>query len=239
MKIFIDAGHNDQRIDTGACGNGLREQDITFEISQKLMNKLKNINIDVIMSRTTKTTIIGYDLNSSLKNRATMANEWKADLFISIHCNSATATNAKGTEVYVYNTSSKIYTLANNICKKICESIGTVNRGVKTANFSVLRNTTMPAMLIETAFISNSEDAKKLKNNQNEIVEAIFSQIVSYYGLTQIINNANNIEDVASIVAGLNKYGIVTDKILWLEKLKNDNSAYWLAKKSLDYINNH
>ena len=84
MKIFIDAGHNYGKWNTGAEGNGLREQDITFGIAEKLSRKLKSVNVEVKMSRNKVTDILGTSNGTSLSTRADMANDWNADLFISI-----------------------------------------------------------------------------------------------------------------------------------------------------------
>ena len=161
MKIFIAAGHNDKNIDTGATGNGLKEQDITFVISYLLAQKLKAVDVDVKLSREKKETIIGTDLNSSLSARAKMANDWGAKLFISIHCNAFINSEANGTETYTYGTTSKAYELSKKLCDAISAKIGTYNRGAKTAKYAVLKKTSMSAILIETAFITNPNDAMK------------------------------------------------------------------------------
>lgn len=185
MKIFIDAGHNDSKWNIGAAGNGLREQDITYDISKILANKLQEAGIQVKLSRENKTDILGTDNSTSLSARAKMANAWDADLFISIHCNSASSASASGTEVFTYSTSSKSYALAQKICQGICNKLKTKNRGTKTANFAVLRQTSMPAILIETAFISNALDASLLKNKQDDFASAICNEVCSYYGIQQ------------------------------------------------------
>ena len=181
MKIFIDAGHNDSKFDTGAVGNGLKEQDITFTISTLLAEKLKSVGVDVMLSRKYKTDILGKDLNSSLSTRAKMANEWGADLFLSMHCNSYWLSSANGTETYTYSKTSEVYELSKEICTAISKKLDTYNRGAKTANFAVLKKTTMPAILIETAFISNKNDAQKLRDRQKDFVESIFEEICKHY----------------------------------------------------------
>lgn len=181
MKIFIDPGHNDSKIDTGATGNGLKEQDITFAMATLLAEKLKAVGVDVMLSRKNKTDILGTDLNSSLSKRAKMANQWGANLFISIHCNSFILASANGTETYTYSKTSKAYELSKNICNSISKRVGTYNRGSKTASFAVLKQTSMPALLIETAFISNKNDAEKLRDRQEDFVDAIFEEICKHY----------------------------------------------------------
>ena len=183
MKIFIDAGHNDKLCDTGATGNGLKEQDITFAVSNILAEKFKNVDVDVKLSRPTKSTILGTHLNSSLNERAELSNKWGADLFLSIHCNSFWLASANGTEVYAYSKKSTAYTLGEKIAKNISKQLGTYNRGIKTGNFAVLKKTSMPALLIELAFIRNVNDAQKLKDRQEEFADAIFQEICEYYNL--------------------------------------------------------
>jgi hypothetical protein len=183
MKVFIDAGHNDAKVDTGATGNGLREQDITYHISKQLGKKLKLVGFDVIYSRNNIDDIIGTSISSSLNKRATMANNSGADLFLSIHCNAYYLKSANGTETYVYNKNSKVYDLAKNISKRISNDLEIKNRGTKTASFVVLKKTTMPAILIETAFITNKTDAEKLKNRQDDFVSAIYEEICNYYNI--------------------------------------------------------
>ena len=87
MKICIDAGHNYSGFDTGAIGNGLREQDVTFSIADKLRYLLKQKGIDVIMTRNNFTDNIGGNAKDSINERAKIANRAKCDYFISIHCN--------------------------------------------------------------------------------------------------------------------------------------------------------
>ena len=87
MKIMLDAGHNASGGDTGAQGNGLKEQDVTYQIAQKVGDRLKKQGILVKYSRDTVTSNVGKTLSESINGRVKMANDWKADLFISIHCN--------------------------------------------------------------------------------------------------------------------------------------------------------
>lgn len=183
MKIFIDAGHNDKLCDTGATANGLKEQDITFAVSNILAEKFKNVDVDVKLSRPTKSTVLGTDLNSSLNERAELSNKWGTDLFLSIHCNAFWLASANGTEVYAYSKKSSAYNLGEKIAKNISKQLGTYNRGIKTDNFAVLKKTSMPALLIELAFISNVNDAQKLKDRQEEFADAIFQEVCEHYNL--------------------------------------------------------
>ena len=182
MKIFIDAGHNDSGYDTGAQGNGIREQDITYGISKKLSEKLQGAGFELKESRPEKGTILGYSETSSLQKRCDMANQWNADYFISIHCNAASA-SAKGTETYIVGRGGQAEQLAEKVQGAIVNRLGTTDRGVKTANYKVLSGTSMPAILVETAFITNTEDAGKLKNRQEDFAESIFQGICEHTGV--------------------------------------------------------
>lgn len=170
-KIFIDAGHGGS--DPGALGNGLKEKDIVLSIAQKLTDLFKAKGIQVSNSRYTDTSV-------GLAERAEMANNWGADLFISIHANALDGSgSAYGTECYTYpNSTAENKRLSADICSSISSNLGTYNRGHREADFAVLRLTKMPAVLIETAFIDNAQDAYKLQNKQDEFASAICTAII-------------------------------------------------------------
>ena len=177
MKIFIDAGHNYSGFDTGAEGHGLREQDVTFYIADKLRNLLISAGHTVMMSREKLTDNVGSSLSDSLNTRVTMANRFGIHLFVSIHCNAYNG-QAGGTETFVYSLESQAATYAEKIQKAIVRKLGTKDRGVcERSDLFVLRKTLMPALLIETAFIDNGEDALLLKNRQDDFAAAIFEGI--------------------------------------------------------------
>lgn len=176
-KVHIDFGHGGK--DPGSLGNGLREKDITLSIGTKVVNTLKRHNVQVSTSRTN-------DKFVSLSNRAKMANNANADCFVSIHTN-AHDSNAQGVETFSFPNSVNGRKLAQSIQNNvISKGIYTKNRGIKTANFAVLRETRMPSALIETAFITNKEDAKLLKTKQNEFAEAIAKGILDYLRIRYI-----------------------------------------------------
>ncbi len=201
MKVFIDAGHNYSGTDTGAYANGMREQDITFKIAEKLAELLKKSGFTVGMSREKNTDILGRTVTESLNMRCKKANSQKADLFISLHCNSCANSAANGTETYVYSKSGKAAALAKALNNRICAKLGTANRGVKTAGFAVLKNTVMPAVLVETAFISNKSDSEKLKNRPDEFADAICSAICGYYGIKNRTEGEADLNDSVKIAA--------------------------------------
>ena len=189
IKVFIDAGHGGT--DPGAVGNGLKEKDIVLSIATKLGALLNGRGISIKYSRTNDTYL-------SLEERARLANAWGADLFVSIHANSATS-SVRGTECYTHptaNTATK--TLSGNVSRAISSKFGISNRGHKEANFAVLRLSNMPAILVETAFISNSSDANLLNTRQTDFSIAIANSILSYFNgrtidTSYILSQAKNI----------------------------------------------
>jgi len=189
IKVFIDAGHGGS--DPGAVGNGLKEKDIVLSIATKLGALLNGRGISIKYSRTTDTYL-------SLEERARLANAWGADLFVSIHANSATS-SVRGTECYTHptaNTATK--TLSGNVSRAIANKFGISNRGHKEANFAVLRLSNMPSILVETAFISNSSDANLLNTRQADFSVTIANSILSYFSkktidISYVLSQAKNI----------------------------------------------
>lgn len=175
VKVFLDAGHGGK--DPGALGNGMREKDIALSITKKIGSILNRHNVQVVYSRTT-------DVFLELSDRARKANNANVDCFVSIHTNAFKDSSAQGVETYSYPGSSKGKKLAKSIQDEIIKAkLYTKNRGTKTANFAVLRQSRMPAALIETAFITNKQDAQLLKNKQNEFATAIAKGILKYLGI--------------------------------------------------------
>lgn len=183
MKIFIDAGHNYSGFDTGAVGHGLREQDITFYVSKLLGERLSDAGFDIKYSRENFTDNVGSDVSSSIAQRCNMANSWGADYFVSIHCNSYSSPDANGTETLVYSKNGKSSILAEIINKNLA-ALGLKNRGVKVrSDLGVLKNTSMPAVIVELAFISNVDDAYFLEHRQSELAQAVYVAVLEFCGL--------------------------------------------------------
>ncbi len=169
LRIFINPGH-DMDLDSGACANGIREVDIALAIGEKVKKTMEVIGYPCQL-------IQSDNLNGETEGKPNVcatANNSGADIFISIHCNSAANISAKGTETLVYSTGGKAELLAKCIQTQIVNSLGTVDRDIKERpDLCVLRETTMPAVLVETAFISNQEDAYKLMYRIEEFANAI------------------------------------------------------------------
>ena len=175
MKWYLDFGHGGK--DSGAIGpTNLKESDIALKIGMMVKEKLENAFEKVITTR-------DNDKYYSLDYRTKKANNENSDYFISIHLNSASNTSAKGCEVWLYDENSKLQTLANNLCNNLATKMNTPNRGIKySKKLAVLKNTKMPALLIEIDFISNKEVENYLRNDKNlkNISDTISSTLLSF-----------------------------------------------------------
>ena len=186
IKIYIDQGHNPSGFNTGAEGNGYFEQDLTNEIGRRLYNLLRtNPEFTPRLSRPTPETILGTNNSTSLTERVRQANSWPADIFISLHNNAAENPNATGNEALVYGPGSTVAeALGSRILEQLTLTTGLRNRGiVYRPGLYVLKETSMPAVLVEMGFISNSYDADLLANSPYLFATGIYRGILSYYGL--------------------------------------------------------
>lgn len=173
---MLDAGHGGN--DSGAAYNGRLEKDDNLRMTLAVGERLARSGERVIYTRTDDTTV-------ELTDRSAMANAAGATYFVSFHRNSA-STVGRGVEVY-YHTSLSAQSTAARMAAPVQDALvacGFHNRGVKQANFSVLRKTSMPAILIELAFINNEAENAKLDAEFDRIADAIASALLSFVGKT-------------------------------------------------------
>ena len=190
--IFLDPGHGGS--DSGAVENGVREKDLTLSVYSKVSSRLASLGYTVLTSRNT-------DKDVGLVNRADQANKSNADMFLSIHFNAGGRGTAYGIETYYYkheqgyepainkdkhNSPERIEKsrkLANKIQQNLLYKTGAYDRGVKRASFAVLRETSIPSILVELGFIDNQEEVNKIKTNeyQEKLADGIVDGIVEYY----------------------------------------------------------
>ena len=179
MKWYLDFGHGVK--DPGAIGpTNLKESDTVLKIGMMAKETLENAFEKVITTREN-------DKYYSLDYRTKKANNENCDCFISIHLNSATNKSAKGCEVWLYDENSKLKTLANNLCTNLSTKLNTPRRGVKySKKLAVLKNTNMPALLIEVDFISNSEVENNLRDNNclKDIADIISFSLLGFLNKT-------------------------------------------------------
>lgn len=179
--IVVDPGHGGDK--PGAISVNKRyEKDLNLSISLKLRDKLMALGYDVIMTRET-------DVDVDLYERANIANRINADLFISIHGNSHVNSSIAGLQVlYCPATQSSVkevdqYPFAKAMMDALLAGTGAADKGiVQRPNLVVLRETKMPAVLIETGFLSNPDEEKLLFTDeyQNKIVDSIIKGIENY-----------------------------------------------------------
>lgn len=178
LLVVLDPGHGGK--DPGAVGiGGLQEKNVVLPISDHVRQTLESNGIRVKMTRR-------RDRFVSLEGRAEMANRADADFFISVHANaiSMKRQDVNGTETFYYSSGKG---LAQAIQRSIISKINMRDRGVKKANFYVLRNSAMPAVLVEVGFVTGREDAPRLANPdfRQRMADAIADGILQYVRQTQ------------------------------------------------------
>lgn len=175
-SVTIDAGHGGS--DPGAVsGAEYHEKHFTLDYALLVGVVLSRHGVRVNFTRL-------EDKYVSLSDRSKIANNNKSELFISLHMNSSRNMFAQGVETYSHPSSINGARLSTTIHNNIIQSRAyTKDRGTKTANFQVLRETSMPATLVEIAFISNVEDRNLAKQKKIEISEAIGKGVLEYMGI--------------------------------------------------------
>jgi len=168
MVIVIDPGHGET--DSGATGNNdIQEKDVVLKVAREIESLNKDLfknKYEIYLTRYSDTLI-------SLSDRTKLARKLKPDLFISLHCNHSGNPKAKGVEVYVFNKESEqtkeSVLLAYTIQKTMQRNLGFKSRGVKFANFQVLRETKdyFPSVLVEFGFLSNMDEQEYFYKSSN------------------------------------------------------------------------
>ncbi|MFZ4555970.1 MAG: N-acetylmuramoyl-L-alanine amidase [Pseudanabaena sp.] len=166
--IVVDAGHGGR--DVGATRNGIYEKDIVLAMSKQLGRILQQMGYSVIYTRT-------EDIELDLEPRVDIAESARASAFVSVHANAldAKASQVNGVETYHAPGASLGKSLAEFVHAQILASTGANDRGVRSARFHVILKTSMPAVLVETGFITNPSEAAKLVDSayQLRMAEAI------------------------------------------------------------------
>lgn len=184
--IMIDPGHGGP--DVGAVGpSKTYEKDNTLAIALALKDILTQAGAEVLMTREEdRSPAAKYTELEDLKARVALANSDNAELFISIHNDAFTNPETNGTSVYYSSANPKnneSLHLASSIRTAVVSTLSTRDRGVKQANFYVLSNTKIPAILLETAFISNAYEEARLQNPtfRQNVAAGLFKGIYAYY----------------------------------------------------------
>ncbi|NLZ46846.1 MAG: N-acetylmuramoyl-L-alanine amidase [Clostridiales bacterium] len=193
-KVFLDYGHGGG--DPGAVAGGYKEKDIVLAIGKRVKYHLERHSFSVIESRS-------GDTNPSLESRSNMANANYVDVAVSLHCNSFTDKTAQGVEIYTYGQGNREIGLAKAILNQIIKAkLYTKNRGVKQANFHMVREIKTASVLLEMAFISNAEDRKILLNKQEQLAISITKGILNFYEMRYYNEKQNTTEKLYKVQVG-------------------------------------
>ncbi|NQQ85482.1 cell wall hydrolase [Streptococcus suis] len=197
--VYIDPGHGGG--DSGASYGGVHEKNLALSVSNKLRENLLQYGINVLMTRTGD-----YDVDFKTE-RSRMTNASNADLFISIHFNATGAgvSNATGIETYWYqynpeyqpkinkemhNNPTRLAEseiLANKVQESLIKETGAVNRGVRRETFAVLRETAIPAILVELGFMDNPSELQVIKQDSyhTRLAKALAQGVMNWYGAVE------------------------------------------------------
>ncbi len=169
--VVIDAGHGGK--DFGASDSLVYEKHINLDVARRLELVLKEAGFRTVLIRS-KDKYVG------LTERSSIANRYRNAVFVSIHFNSSWKTSALGIETFYR--SSRGQKFAGMIQRELIKNIGAVDRGVKTANFSVLRRTRHPAVLVEGGFVSNNRERSAMLDPRfrQTVAESIARGIMQY-----------------------------------------------------------
>lgn len=170
--IVIDPGHGGS--DCGAMRNGIYEKDITLDVSKRVVSLLEKKGYVVKMTRTN-------DKYVSLQDRVTISEEFKPDIFVSIHVNSSNSDSPTGLETHYYKDNS--LKLAKNIHAAMLNNINSKDRGLFKSRFYVINHTTAPAVLVEIGFISSPVERAQLvsESRKQATAKAIAEGIYEYF----------------------------------------------------------
>ena len=231
MKIFIDAGHGGT--DSGAVSGNLVEKNMNLICAKGAEMFLKKYGQEVKLSRTD-------DRYLSLTERANLANEWGANIFLSCHFNAGGG--KRGEVIHSINDGNgKILaeTIAKSLKKHGQEEVRTYSKASSGGGdyFTVVAKTNMPAVIIEPCFIDSADkDFADTEDKQWNIGVEIAKGVLDYLKVSYEEEKMAELISVNDIVYELKIRGIITDSELWLKKLEEDKNAYWLAKKAIYYV---
>jgi N-acetylmuramoyl-L-alanine amidase len=172
--IMIDPGHGGK--DPGAISVlGFYEKDITLSVATRLASQLNRMGYRTLLTRDTDEFV-------ELEDRCALANRFNPDLFVSLHADSCETSSVTGYTAYVAPSASWRAREAANAFVDTLAQTGIDSRGVKTAKFKVLMDTTCPAVLIEMGYLSNEWEAKRLRNIniQQRMAKAIANGIQEF-----------------------------------------------------------
>lgn len=176
VRIVLDAAHGGEVCEDNRGSTGLREKDVNLDIVLMLGELLENQGAEVHLTR-------DCDAAMALSDRAAFSNRKRPDFFLSVGQNSFPNSTASGTEVYYYRGDNQGEKLSRLIIEELCKSLGIKNRGVRTAEFYLLREVKASSVMIQLLYISNPQDERLLADQsfRKAASEALFRAIKTYY----------------------------------------------------------
>ena len=198
MKIMIDAGHG-YKTPGKSSPDGLKEYEFNRSVAEYLKDSFTDYDTDLFFAHSDS-----YDV--PLEERTNRANSLGVKLYISIHANAAGNGDwhkASGIESYIHTSKpAEALSLATKIQGNLISSTGLYDRGIKTADFHVLRETKMTAVLIECGFMTSANDIKLLKSEhyRKQCAQAIAKAIIACYSLRRKIHTPTKNDTVNTIL---------------------------------------
>ena len=179
--IIVDAGHGGYN--PGAVANGSIEKDNNLAVTRLLEKQLEEAGANVVMTRSTDRAVATKvtSLRSELQARVDIAEQNDGDIFVSIHSNSNDDPSFHGAMTFYGNERSE--ELAETIQKNLVYRTKAEDKGIQKAGFYVIRNTSMPSVLVEMGFVSNPKEAKRLSDAayRQRIANGIYEGIEEYF----------------------------------------------------------
>lgn len=171
--VIVDAGHGGK--DPGAQANGVREKDVNLEIARKLASRLQQYGVRAVMTRNS-------DVFIELDDRAAAAEQYKADILVSIHADSISNTSTSGATVLTGIRASQNSKLAARLIQSALSEAGIQYRPTRSQQLRVCDGHSRPAVLVETGFLTNYQEAQNLSNSwyQDKLADAIAKGVADY-----------------------------------------------------------
>ena len=226
--LILDAGHSFSTAGKRNEKENFYEWEFNNDMQYKIKSRCEELGIKVFLTNPNPGTVSDIPLSTraSLANDYWLKNSKPKAMFISIHANAFSNSNARGTETYhasnASSTSKNFAKVLNDNIVKVMKGLdpASKDRGVKSENFTVIYKASMQSVLIEYGFYSNLDDLKILKNNRSELVEATVKAICSYFGIEykeKTIKKENN-SSLYAVCVGAYSYSNAKAKV---EELKS------------------
>lgn len=192
-RVCIDAGHGGK--DSGAVHHGMLEKDLNLSLALKVQELLTRVGVEVIMTRET-------DIFVELSDRAKIANDNDVNIFVSLHRNAWTSPDALGVSTHIFPSSVRGRELGEVLQDAQLRAFKSNNRGIRESRFAVLRLTRMSANLLETGFMSNPDDAEKMKDSvvEDNTAYEVSKAISEFIGIEWDINEKEKDKPVSRML---------------------------------------